>query len=535
LVELTTVGGVTFVTDNGGWAAIEEPGWWGQKVWFDVRSHGYTVAKDGFGSAGAQLLVTPGGRATLEIERQNVAERLYRITGEGRWRDSVLLGEPVPEQQPLLRGGVVGQDSTQAMLYRGRIHWLWGDTARLSYPLGQFQVSGATSLLPGAGGLDPDVGIDLTYWEGPDGFSRPMCPIGGGGPVWVDGLCVLADDDGRERLLGAFARMKDLGTALERGLVVFDDDKAVFEKLLDVPLDAPLYPRGHAQRVRDQDGEWLVFGNPFPTVRVRADWASVDLSAYQAFTCLPVGTRRADDDVAPERNAAGRVRWAWKRNTAPLDAGEQRRLVDRGTLKAGEAPYQLADVEGGAGVTPHAGSLSWNAHRRRWVTVFTQAWGRPSFLGEIFYAEADSPTGPWAYARRVVTHDRMTFYNPVHHPFFDSDGGRVLRFEGTYTTTFSNAPARTPRYDYNQILYRLDLSDPRLALPVAWYHLTPATSAAALPWTDIVARHLEPSVRAVAYFAPPTAPGAPTEPLAPPAPHAPRRSLDRDARPATGR
>lgn len=538
LVELTTVGGVTFVTDNAGWAAIAEPGWWGQKVWFDVKSHGYKVAKDAFGSAGAQVLVTPGGRVTLEIERLNVAERLYRITGDGRWRDSVLLGEPVPEKQPLLRGGVVGQDSTQALLYRGRIHWLWGDTTRLAYPLGQFQVSGATSLLPSSGGLEPDVGIDLSYWEGPDGFSRPMCPIGGGGPVWVDGLCVLADPDGRERLLGTFARMKDLGTALERGLVLFDDDKAVFEKLLDIPLDAPLYPRGHARRVRDQHGEWIVFGNPFPTVRVRADWASVqDLSAYEAFTCLPVGARSATDDVPPERSAAGRVRWAWKRGTAPLDAGEQRRLVDRGTLQAREAPYLLADVEGGAGVTPHAGSLSWNVYRRRWVAVFTQAGGRPSFLGEIFFAEADSPTGPWGYARRIVTHDRMTFYNPVQHPFFDSDGGRVLRFEGTYTTTFSNAPTRTPRYDYNQILYRLDLADPRLALPVAWYALTPATNGAALPWTAVVARGLERSVTSVAFFGPPDESKVPSEP----APSARRPALhdvltlDRDARPPAGR
>ena len=38
-----------------------------------------------------------------------------------------------------------------------------------------------------------------------------------------------------------------------------------------------------------------------------------------------------------------------------------------------------------------------------------------------------------------------------------------MYFEGTYAETFSGAPSKTPRYDYNQVMYRLDLSDPRLA------------------------------------------------------------------------
>jgi hypothetical protein len=85
-----------------------------------------------------------------------------------------------------------------------------------------------------------------------------------------------------------------------------------------------------------------------------------------------------------------------------------------------------------------------------------------SYLGEVWYAEADSPTGPWTKARKIVTHDRMTFYNPVQHPFFDQDNGRIVYFEGTYANTFSKNPEKTPGYDYNQIMYRMDLSDQRL-------------------------------------------------------------------------
>src|SRR5262249_27780862 len=59
----------------------------------------------------------------------------------------------------------------------------------------------------------------------------------------------------------------------------------------------------------------------------------------------------------------------------------------------------------------------------------------------------------------------------AQHPFFDQDGGRRIYFEGTYTAEFSGSHEKTPRYDYNQIMYRLDLADPRLALPAPVYRL----------------------------------------------------------------
>jgi hypothetical protein len=48
---------------------------------------------------------------------------------------------------------------------------------------------------------------------------------------------------------------------------------------------------------------------------------------------------------------------------------------------------------------------------------------------------------------------------------FDKEGGRAIYFEGTYASTFSGNTHPTPRYDYNQIMYKLDLADPRLGLP----------------------------------------------------------------------
>ena len=50
----------------------------------------------------------------------------------------------------------------------------------------------------------------------------------------------------------------------------------------------------------------------------------------------------------------------------------------------------------------------------------------------------------------------------MHHPVFNQQRGRLVYFEGTYCSTFSGNEDKTPRYDYNQMMYRLDLADPRL-------------------------------------------------------------------------
>jgi hypothetical protein len=128
-------------------------------------------------------------------------------------------------------------------------------------------------------------------------------------------------------------------------------------------------------------------------------------------------------------------------------------------------------------IIPHGGSVNWNAFRKRWVAIFVAS-GSASPLGEVFYAEADTPLGPWVYARRVASHalggSVYSFYNPKHHPFFDKDGGRTIFFEGTYANTFSGNPEQTPRYNYNQMMYKLDLANPGLALPVPIYALSDA-------------------------------------------------------------
>lgn len=463
LVELTTVHNVTYVTDSAGRIAFDEPGLLGRRVFFFVRSHGYRAAKDAFGYEGVALDTRPGGSATVEVDRTDVAERLYRITGAGIYRDTVLLGEKPPIAQPLLNAGVLGQDSAQATVFGGRIYWFWGDTNLARHPLGVFQSTGATSDLPGKGGLSPDAGIDLTYFVDREGVARGVCERKGSNPVWLDGLTTVRDDTGAERMAAHYSRMKDLGAMVEHGLVVWDARAQRFVERAAFSLDDAAHcPRGHAVRYSDR-GDYVLFAMPFPMVRAPARLSALaHQGEYEAFTCLAPGARYAGASSRVERDGAGRLVWGWKRGTDPIDQAQERELIAAGLVKPGEARFQVTDAATGEPVSLHNGSLAWNAYRRKWILIAVQRGGRTSFLGDVWYAEADAPSGPWTTAVRIVTHDRYSFYNPVQHAFFDRGGGRTIYFEGTYAATFSGNPSPTPRYDYNQILYRLDLADPRL-------------------------------------------------------------------------
>lgn len=466
LVELRTTGQASYWTDSNGLVAFYEPDLMDQKVFFTLSSHGYEFPADGFGFRGKALEVSPGGSAELRVQRINVAERLYRVTGEGIYRDSVLLGKPVPIERPLLNAQVVGSDSVNSIVFQNQVYWFWGDTNRPAYPLGTFHVPGATSKLPADGGLDPARGVNLDYFTRDDGFAASTCEMPGQGPTWIDGLCVI-DEGPRQRMFAKYVKVRKFLEVYERGLVEFDPVKQRFEKVATFDFAAPLYPLGHSL-ARDANGErYVYFGNPYPLVRVRAQAAALaDLAQYETLTCQTEGSTA--ERPAIDRNDQGAPRWRWRHNVAPYSPQVQAKWIARGLLKPSEGILALRDVESGKPVAAHAGSVNWNPYRRRFVMIAEQSQGT-SPLGEVWYAEADTPQGPWVYARKVVTHDKYSFYNPKHHDMLDADGGRTIYFEGTYSTFFSGNDHPTPRYDYNQIMYRLDLSADSLILPVPVY------------------------------------------------------------------
>lgn len=459
LVELETVDRQRFVTDSAGRVAFLEPGLMDRPVFFTVRSHGYDFPKDGFGLAGQRLTPRAGQKEILQIDRRNMAERLYRVTGRGLYRDSLLLGHSAPVSEPALNAQVLGQDSVQAVVYRGRLHLFWGDTSRASYPLGNFRTTGAWADLPASGGLSPSVGINLHYFTAADGFTKPMCPFDPPGDlIWLDAPLTVRDPAGREVLLAHWLRLKGLGDETAHGIALFDDTKEAFIPKVELNLaEKWRAPQGHPIRVQDAGAEHFYFGYSFPNVRVKADYASVlDPRAYEAWSCLAAGST---SNVL--RSADGSLTYRWTREAPPITPEIERNLLKADVIKDAEARFLPVDVASSQPVQIHGGSVRWNPWRQRWIMIAVEQAGT-SYLGEVWYLEAAHPTGPWRRAVKIVTHDKYTFYNPVHHPFFDEEGGRRIYFEGTYCTTFSGNNDATPLYYYNQIMYRLDLADPRL-------------------------------------------------------------------------
>lgn len=440
LVQLSTPrDAIRFWTDSNGVAAIDDAAIDGHDVVFTVTSHGYEFPERIFNDPAKKLHVQSGTHAELKIRRVNIAERLYRITGADIYRDSLLAGLPVPIAQPLLNGGVTGQDTNIAVPYQGKLFWCYGDTFGLAAAI--FSVSCATSPLP-----DPDTGIDLTYFLDDKGFSRAMLPLPRPGLVWIEGLFTVKDDSGRERLVATYTRQPGVAPPTERGIAVFDDAAGRFQVLAQLPLR-----RGHKSSHPFQVTEnGVAYWYLFPHQRVRDNWqALTDPRSYESYTCLEPGAKFDAANPRLEHKPDGSPLWAWKPDTDRIEASEERRLIARGLLRKEDALFDLPD-----GATPSC--VTWNAYRKKWILL-------SEHVGSVYFSEADAPIGPWNRAVKIVAHNNYNFYNVVQHPFFDRDGGRIVYFEGTYTAAFSPAKEQTPRYDYNQILYRLHLDDPRLA------------------------------------------------------------------------
>ena len=495
LVELRTVNGISHFTDSAGMVAFFEPGMMNRDIFFRMTSHGYTMPKDELGAAGHTVRTTPGTSATVEIHRDNIAERLYRITGQGIYADSVLLGDQPPIAHPLINSRVDGQDSVLVTQYRGRLFWVWGDTLEASgSAAGNYKVTGAWSDLPTSGGLDPEVGVNLEYLPAGE-FVKEMVPKPTDHELhWIGSLFVVNDKGGRPRMMAFCSRVEAPLRTKGNMLLEFNDETQAFDVVVpEWPKDA-LKPQGHVVRLADNGADHFCFPAGGGFVRVRADYDSVrDPQAYEGWSFLKEGYRverssgkitrmaaqiagvpgAAGDDPTSmiERDRGGALVWGWKRNTSPVGQRAQEKLEGEGLMSRAERTFDLHAVDTGKPVSTHASSVFYNEWRKRWTMVLCESGGSPSQLGELWYAEADRLQGPYVYARKIITHDRYSFYNPLQHPEFSKDGGRVTYFEGTYTTWFTGLERGTPRYDYNQIMYKLELDDERLSMPVAVYRI----------------------------------------------------------------
>jgi hypothetical protein len=299
--------------------------------------------------------------------------------------------------------------------------------------------------------LDPQYGIPFNYFvDATSGFARAMMPLPERpeGVVWIDGLTVVKGNDGQDTMVAHYSRRRGLAEELEHGLAKYEDDKSIFRVLekLDDPSEWR-HPHGHSVKINDGDKSWLYFGNPFPTIRVQDTYAAVqDIQQYEAFSPLT-----SDSNTYKK--------WHWSRTEKPFGANEEHEWFNRKKKNDDEfryLPVNHADPQ--ERIFFHSGSLHWNSYRKKWIVIGCRIYGKDSLLGEVWYTESESPTGPFKHAIKIASHDKQSFYNVCHHDYLDRDGGRIVYFEGTFTNSFSGNPYQTPRYNYNQVLYRLDLS-----------------------------------------------------------------------------
>ncbi|MFZ3046954.1 MAG: hypothetical protein WA151_13665, partial [Desulfatirhabdiaceae bacterium] len=406
----------------------------------------------------------PGGSVVLTLTRINIAERLYRITGEGIYCHSMLLGRSVPTVNPGLNAGVMGQDTVLAVPYQGKIFWFWGDTwGTNSF---NFAVAGAMSQRPDQGGLDPDIGVNLDYFVDTRGFPKPICPDFGSGRVWLDWVATVMDDQKQERLVARYSRVKSLDEIIESGFAVYNDKQNIFEPVAVLPAKTShLSCHPFVGRVNGQD--YVYFTAGFQFSRVRATLTSmIDPLKYEYFGCFNKNIKEhcatGHPHFSPNQT---RTVYCWKRNEDGINA--KRSKAQATAEQPAEKPkwIHLRNIETGFIVDARPGSIFWNRFREKWIMIAQEN------IGQIWFSEADTPVGPWVYAQKVVSHSDYNFYNPTHHLFFDQQNGRIIYFEGTYTQLFLNDTHKTPRYDYNQIMYRLDLMDSRLFLPRPVYRV----------------------------------------------------------------
>jgi len=466
LVEFKTMHNVSYFTDSNGIIAFYEPGLMGLDVFVNINGQGYEYSPDIFGYKGLSIKPISGDSIIIKLKRINVAERLYRSTGAGIYHDSYILGIQSPLKNPLLNGKVLGQDSNLSLIYNNKIFWIWGDTFKPAYPLGNFSVSGATSELPENAGLDPEIGIDYTYFTDATGFSKKMITIPGQGFVWLDWLIVLKDKTGKEQLVTKYARVKPNFENYERGIAIFNDEVKQFEKYKTVDEWIPYYHVNNHPFLAETNGQsFYYFTSEFTFGRVLPKLENIsNPNTYHSFSCLKQGQKFDKNNLDVERDKNGALVWDWKKDTDAIGVNEQQTLIDSGIIAHDEGWVNLQDFYTGKRITTNRNSISWNSFRKKWILIAGVK------VGETWYAEADTPIGPWVYAKKVLKHDKF-FYNPVHHTFFDKDYGKTIFFEATYTNAFLQEKNLTPRYEYNQLMYKLSLDNPDLFMPEPVYEI----------------------------------------------------------------
>jgi len=452
LVLARTVNYVEQYSDSAGNIAFYEPGLMNRAVWFSILADGYnfTASMQPASSrpraatppydSGVILTTVPGSTATILLKRTQIAERVYRLTGGGLYRDSVLSGalssipataSPRALEDPL--SGSLGQDSLQLVRYRGRILWFWGDTGCAQSPreanclnTGMYSVA-AHSCVPDDGECNAADPPALEYFGNTSGgFPRPQ-PIAPIAPLeentWVSAFFVLSSNQPNETLYGHYYKNPGDGAGQgTEGVARWDDSTSQLVKVAEWPTNLASGLEGahtvHRLSPADELAGYAYFVNGAVRVRVKTSPGhAMDPHSYEQLHPVP-------------------------------------------------SNYSCATV-------------NWNAYAQKYLCIGEVPDKRFGGPLPLTLAWGDSLAGPFVNGSVISTHEKSgsSCYNPLQMPHMDLENGRVIFVTCTFTAMWTNtnhnpdlwssclfglnsrqgcAPV-VPRYEYNNIVSRIDV------------------------------------------------------------------------------
>lgn len=501
LVELELENGLKLVSDNDGNIALNSPDLFGHRARLRICGQGYSTGKTDFwGQESISAVIEPGQTMQVKLQRKFAAQRLYRITGAARFNHTLLAGK-TPSFLPGARlwGKVIGQDSLICLPWQNRLWHFYGDTLSLSSF--NFSASCATAPMPDSGKYDPEIGVPLEYIVDADGFAAKMIETGKKGFTWIE--YVLPVKLARhETLIAKYVQHATLDLVEEAGFAIFNRNKGKFSIVKRWQGNTPHkcthpYPVALAGKEGYLLFPWRICGTSINEI--------MSEDQHLTFTCLEPatpGSRQQTINFAHKafrvrRNANGQVIYHWQKAGVPADSQVEKKMLHDGLLKPSELLFAPVSLDDGQRIFSFNGSIVYSHFKKRWIMI-----NQGHKAGDIVYAEADTPTGPWAFARQISGLDNYNLYNPILHPWFFKENGRIVFFEGTYTNYFSASPGKTPEVDYNQVMYKLDTEQEQMLMPIAIYRVNEGQNPARLrSGAEISRLNLWPQVESLDFFA----------------------------------
>ncbi|GAB4275085.1 MAG: hypothetical protein Kow0029_15940 [Candidatus Rifleibacteriota bacterium] len=507
MVELELENGLKLISDNDGFITLFAPDLEGKTARFKITGNGYSTGqRDFWGEESFTTTIQAGKFEKCYLKRTQLAQRLYRITGASRYNHTILAGKkPRFETSDLLPGGVIGQDSVITVPWKNRLWNFYGDTLGLS----GFNFSASCARLPFSDKMhpsfDPDIGLPLEYLVDENGFAKKMIETGKKGFTWIEYVLPvkLFANSKSKSLLARYVLHSSLEKAEEAGFALFQESEGSFRIVKRFKTS-----KGHkcthpVPIFIGSERRYLLFPWEMTGVEYSEIVNEQEHFFYTCFRKMDSKAKRTKgfllngEKCYIERDSKGRAIYSWRKGGVAASSLFQQILLQKGVMTEDDVLFAPLEIDSGKRIARFDGSIAYNSFKGCWICISQGI--KP---GDIIYAEADTPTGPWGFARKVSEFKRYNLYNPAQHPWFAQENDRFIYYEGTYTNFFSDSPGKNPEADYNQVMFKLDLAQEDLIMPIPVYVVRFSENVSVLlTGKDLYAKNLWDKVQEIAFFA----------------------------------